>query len=169
MASKKKTISKQKPKKTKVKKVKQTLELNNENIIYTNGTGKLDRGRSPAFLELDKVLELAKIGCTQSEIYAVLGISKKTFITMKKNNPILMETILAGKQSGNASLRRKQMQVAMGGNPQMLTWLGKNNLNQTDKTISHVQISQGETFKQALSGSNDSDEDDSMDFLENEL
>ncbi len=37
------------------------------------------------------------------------------------------------KGSGKISLRRKQFEVALSGNPTMLIWLGRNMLNQTDK------------------------------------
>jgi hypothetical protein len=40
--------------------------------------------------------------------------------------------------SGKASLRRKQFQVADGGNVGMLVWLGKQYLGQTDKVEQQV-------------------------------
>ena len=178
MAAKKKTakkkVSKKKAKKKKINKkqvlpktrskIAASVENQTENVIWTNGTGKKENGRTPACIDLDKVKELAMIGCTQKEICAVLRVSKPTFILMKKNNPILMETILAGREEGNASLRKKQLQVAMQGNPQMLVWLGKNKLNQSDKSIQHIELSQGETFKQALLG--DGDDNESNDSFE---
>jgi len=160
--SKKKKVVRQKTKVTKEKVVKPRIDTVAENLIYTNGTGKPDNGRMPASVDLNKVKELAKIGCTQSEIYAVLRVSKQTFITMKKNNPVLMETILQGREEGNASLRKKQIQVAMQGNPQMLIFLGKNKLNQADRAINHIELSQGETFKQALNDNEDDDDDDGL-------
>ncbi len=182
MATKKKKAKKKTKKKSKAKKKKVIKQKTNReeakgieptscNIIYADGKQPHGKsGRPSVGIDLDKVKELAKIGCTQSEIYAVLRISKVTFITMKKNNPILMETILAGREEGNASLRRKQMQVAMQGNPQLLIWLGKNKLKQVDKSIQHLEISKGETFKQALASEDDgeSNEDDLDNLFEAE-
>jgi len=126
-------------------------------ILYVNGYGKPKTGRPSRPIETAKVLELAKIGCTNLEIAAVLGMDKDVWNTAKKNNPILDKIVSIGKQHGNASLRRKQMQIALQGNTQMLIWLGKNKLKQSDKTMQHIEFSQGETFKDAL---NESDEDD---------
>ena len=44
-----------------------------------------------------------------------------------------------GFESGKASLRRKQYEVAMGGNCTMLVWLGKQYLGQTDKIDASVK------------------------------
>jgi len=43
-------------------------------------------------------------------------------------------------ENGKISLRRKQVQVALGGNVTMLIWLGKQILNQTDKAEQKVQF-----------------------------
>lgn len=43
------------------------------------------------------------------------------------------EVIEKGRKQGNMSLKRKQYEVAMGGNVTMLIWLGKQRLDQTDK------------------------------------
>lgn len=41
---------------------------------------------------------------------------------------------------GKISLRRKQLQTALAGNPALLIWLGKNLLKQSDK----VEVTEGE-------------------------
>lgn len=41
--------------------------------------------------------------------------------------------------SGKISLRRKQFEVAMKGNPTMLIWLGRNMLNQTDQIAVSIE------------------------------
>ena len=160
MAAKKKAKKKIVKKKAKKKTKEKIIDGITGVTIYTNGNGKPVNGRPPRSLELERVFDLASIGCTQQEIYSVLKINKSTFIEMKKNNPILQEIVDFGRQSGNASLRRKQMQVAMGGNPQMLIWLGKNKLKQSDRSINHIELSQGETFKQALLGDDSEEENE---------
>ena len=172
-AKKKKVVRKKVNKKTTKKKIvkkkatESTVKKVSLGIVYANGTGKPSNGRPPTVIDLDQVFSLATIGCTQVEIYSVLKINKETWRTAKKHNPIIQETLNAGVNEGNASLRKKQIQVAMQGNPQMLVWLGKNKLNQSDKSIQHIELSQGETFKQALLG-NDSDEDNE-DFEDNDF
>jgi len=177
MATKKKVVRKKAAKKKTTKKkvvkkrtAKKKPVINNSeslpivekgSYVYANGSGKPDNGRPPTAIDLDKVFELAKIGCTQSEIYSVLKVNKETWRTAKKNNPVIQETLVAGREEGNASLRRKQLQVAMQGNPQMLVWLGKNKLKQSDRLVAHTETSTGDTLRKALMGDDDvSDMDD---------
>jgi hypothetical protein len=58
---------------------------------------------------------------------AVLGCDAST---LTRRYASVIET---GRQTGKMSLKRKQWEVAMGGNVTMLIWLGKQNLGQTDK------------------------------------
>ena len=73
--------------------------------------------------------ELARIGCTHEEIAGVMAISADTLVRR------FAERIKAQRENGRSSLRHAQWQAALGGNPTMLIWLGKNELGQTDKTV----------------------------------
>jgi hypothetical protein len=90
-----------------------------------------------------KLKQLAALGLSSAEIAAVLDCSKDTLERRYK------EVIETGRQTRNASLRRKQYEVATGGNPTMLIWLGKQFLGQKDQvehsgeldsTIHHVVV-----------------------------
>lgn len=75
----------------------------------------------------DQVAALSAIGCTDDEMAIVLGCSSKT----------LQRRFVADMNKGRSNLktrlRKKQIEVALTGNVTMLTWLGKNILNQADK------------------------------------
>ena len=81
---------------------------------------------------IQTVEQLARIACTESEIQAILGISNDT--AHNEDNDELFRTAFEnGREQGKASLRRKQYEVAMKGNPTMLVWLGKQYLGQSEK------------------------------------
>jgi hypothetical protein len=90
-------------------------------------------GRPRAEINIEQVKTLAGLNCTEQEIAAVLGITHRTWIRHKKQDPELEEMVEQGKLTGNASLRRTQWQTAMDGNVTMQIWLGKNRLGQSDK------------------------------------
>jgi sulfur transfer protein SufE len=90
-----------------------------------------------------KLKQLAGLGLSSAEMAAVLDCSKDTLERRYRQD---MET---GRQLRNASLRRKQYEVAVAGNPTMLIWLGKQFLAQKDQvehsgeidgTIHHVVV-----------------------------
>ena len=84
------------------------------------------RPRKP--IDEEKLFLLASLGLTTAEIAAVLECSPDT---LERN---YAEEMAEGKSKCKASLRRKQYELAMAGNPTMLIWLGKNMLGQSDKT-----------------------------------
>jgi len=75
----------------------------------------------------EQVLQLAAINCSYAEMGAVLDCDEST-LTRR-----FAQVIQKGRETGKMSLKRKQWEVAMGGNVTMLIWLGKQNLGQTDK------------------------------------
>lgn len=75
----------------------------------------------------DQVQKLAAIGCTDKEIGEIVGCSHDTLTRRFK------EQLITGRANGKASLRRKQWEIALGGNVSMLIWLGKQVLGQADK------------------------------------
>lgn len=73
--------------------------------------------------------------CTLTEIAGVLDVSMDTverwcLRTYKTNFAEVYKLKSAG---GKMSVRRKQFEVAMSGNPTLLVWLGKQYLGQADK------------------------------------
>lgn len=84
--------------------------------------------RTPKPIDPDQVKKLASIGLSNAEIGAVLDCSPDTIERRFKG------IMKAGREHRNASLRRKQFEVAIAGNPTMLIWLGKQFLGQADKS-----------------------------------
>ena len=85
------------------------------------------------------VIQFASKGLTQEEIAASCGVSEDTIYRH------YADAVKHGHKLMNASLRRRQYEVAMGGahekeraNPTMLIWLGKQNLGQADKNETHI-------------------------------
>lgn len=75
----------------------------------------------------EQVHKLAAIGCTDKEIGEIVGCSHDTLTRRFRDE------LDAGRANGRASLRRKQWEIALGGNVTMLIWLGKQYLEQSDK------------------------------------
>jgi len=86
-------------------------------------------GRPKIELDEDLLLKLATIHCTMKEMVDILGVSEDT---LKRN---FAGIINKGKAEGKTRLRRKQMEVALEGNPTMLIFLGKAMLGQSDNPI----------------------------------
>jgi len=84
-----------------------------------NGAGKQ--------IDVEKLTALAAVGLTQRECEAILDCSEDT---IQRN--FLKEYDL-GKDKCCASVRRKQFELAMAGNPTMLIWLGKQLLQQREQ------------------------------------
>lgn len=106
---------------------------------------------APAKLDKDRVLAMAIVGCTIAEIAAVMGVSRDTIERRCRKE------IDLGREKGNASLRKKQWEMAMAGDKTMLIWLGKNRLNQADKAESKVDHTSGNEplrFTFAIAGDN---------------
>ena len=78
---------------------------------------------------------LCAIQCTAKEIAQVLKTSVDTLERniRRKYKQTFAEHYDEKRQTGFASLRRKQYELAMGGNTVMCIWLGKQWLGQSDK------------------------------------
>lgn len=87
-------------------------------------------------IDADQVKTLAAINCSYEEMAAVLGCNEST-LTRR-----FAQVIKEGRANGRMSLKRKQYEMAMGGNITMLIWLGKQLLGQSDKveTIEKVAV-----------------------------
>ena len=93
-------------------------------------------GPKPIQVDWTEVQALAKIGCTQREIASLLGVGLRTLQRRKEFDVVYGRGI----DSMRKSLRHKQFELAMNGDRSMLIWLGKQQLNQTDKRESKVEV-----------------------------
>jgi len=95
---------------------------------------------------------LLEADCEGTEIAAYLGIVPDTLYYRCKqdNNLGFSEYLQQKKAKGNSLLKTKQFKVAMEGDKTMLVWLGKQRLNQKDRTESKIDINkiEGITFKE---------------------
>jgi hypothetical protein len=92
--------------------------------------------------DLDVIERLAGHGCTLKEIAAICGFKESRFRALRKEHPDIQDAIDKGKANLHKNLRMKQVEVAMDGNPQMLIFLGKAILEQSDRVeVNHnVQV-----------------------------
>jgi len=84
-------------------------------------------GRPKKPLDEDVIANLSQIGCTLEEIGAVVGISARTL--QRRYADLVAEN----KNKGKASLRKVLWKKALKGDPKLLIWLSKNELNMVDK------------------------------------
>ena len=96
-------------------------------------------GRPKADVDSDQVEYLASIGCSIKEIAAACSCSVDTLERR------FADIIAKGQENGKTRLRKKQLEVAMGGNVVMLIWLGKQMLGQAEKH--EITGKDGEAFK----------------------
>jgi len=76
----------------------------------------------------DNLEELAAMCCTMNEMAAYFDCSVDT---LERN---YADAIKKGRDRGKTSIRREQYKAAMNGNITMLIWLGKQLLDQQDRT-----------------------------------
>jgi hypothetical protein len=86
-------------------------------------------GRDNTPVPAADVFKLAAIGCKDTEIAEWFGIDPNS---LRYNFKV---ELLKGRETLKQSLRRKQISVAMAGNPTMLIFLGKNLLGQSDSPL----------------------------------
>lgn len=84
-------------------------------------------GRPLSNIDPATVSALARIGCTQEEIAAVLGCTPRTLRNRFK------QEMRTGLDHMRSSIRRWQYAKAKEGNVAMLIWLGKQYLGQSDR------------------------------------
>lgn len=96
-----------------------------------------NKGGRPRFeIDYTKLDAMCAIHCTGEECAAILGVDYDTLNRALKRdkNGGFTEYFKQKGANGKMSLRRKQYDQAMSGNSTMLIWLGKQWLNQSDKT-----------------------------------
>ena len=97
-------------------------------------------------IDLTQLEKLCTINCTKREVEAYFKCSRETIERRIKEHYDMDWTTFYEKYAtdGKVSLRRKQLETALSGNPTMLIWLGKQYLNQKDKQeleqVSEIKI-----------------------------
>jgi len=95
-----------------------------------NGVVK-KRGRGPGKLKLAPeklVTQMAMSGLNNTEIAEAIGVTDET---LKKH---FRQNLTKGRRKLKIKLRRKQIEIALQGNVAMLIWLGKQYLDQKDRS-----------------------------------
>ncbi len=89
-------------------------------------------GKPKAAINLDDLEKLCVMQCTNAEVASFFGVAERT-IERRRQSARFAAVMNRGYAKGRQTLRRKQMELAMAGNPTMLIWLGKQLLGQRDK------------------------------------
>jgi hypothetical protein len=90
-------------------------------------SGNANSGRRANPIDRDKIAELASKGHTNAEIALECGVSERT---LRNRGRVELDR---GRTRRDGSIRSKQFEIAMGGNPTMLIWLGKVLLGQVER------------------------------------
>lgn len=85
--------------------------------------------------DFQRLLNMVRIQCTQTEICSILGMSDTTLNRrlQERGYENFLDLYKKHNDEGRMSLRRMQWQAAENGNSTMLVWLGKQYLGQKDK------------------------------------
>jgi hypothetical protein len=86
-------------------------------------------GRPPVEIPLDRVELLCQLGSTQADLGRYFGVTERTIRNRRKQEHF-REAMERGEALLCIALRRKQMELALKGDPTMLIWLGKQRLGQ---------------------------------------
>ena len=89
--------------------------------------------RPPREIDYDGIRDMAQEGCTDYEIADIIGFSQEGFSRRKSKDDKLQQALKRGRSVMNRSLRRAQLDSALGGNVTAQIWLGKQVLGQKDK------------------------------------
>jgi hypothetical protein len=93
----------------------------------TGRKNKPGAGRPHVVLDVEKIGQMAFDGCKDACIAAVMGCDPKTIT----NN--YSKVLIKKRGERHAALHERQTIQALRGDNTMLIWLGKNDLEQTDK------------------------------------
>jgi hypothetical protein len=91
----------------------------------------LARRGTTAHIDIAELEKLSAMQCTDEEIAAWFGVTRKTIERRRKVRKFA-EIMDRGKAKGKISVRRMQMKLLEEGNATMGVWLGKQLLGQTD-------------------------------------
>ena len=103
--------------------------------LNMSNDGTPSNGRPRVEIDWNTFDALCGVQCTLAELAAHLGVSEDTIErAVKRERGMSFADYFAQKRkAGFVSLRRKQWELAMAGNPTMLIFLGKQWLGQSDK------------------------------------
>jgi len=101
---------------------------------------KRSTGRPKAVIDWNQVGKLCEAGASGVGIAATIGVDEGTLRKRCEadNNCSFSEFSQQKRAKGDELLRSKQFQVAMAGDKTMLIWLGKQRLNQSDKSDTNI-------------------------------
>ena len=99
----------------------------------------------------------AERGAILEEIAECMGIHRNT-LSAPHNKALAQEAYRRGTSRCNIGLRRRQVEVAMDGNPRMLEWLGRVRLGQKDQDAA-ASSELAEFTKAMQSASGDTEEE----------
>ena len=99
-------------------------------------------GRPKAIIDWDVVIAHIKAQCSAVGIASLFGISVDTLYNRCKEDNNIDYSVFSDqkKAEGKELLRKKQYDVAMEGDKTMLVWLGKQYLEQKEKTETDLHI-----------------------------
>ena len=99
-------------------------------------------GRPKVVIDWAKVDKYLMAGCTGTGIAGILGIHEDTFYrACERDNKVGFAAYSQQKgEIGDGMLKFKQFDLAMKGDVRMLIWLGKQRLDQKDKTDTDSRV-----------------------------
>lgn len=105
-------------------------------------------GRKKINIDWNKVEKMAIAGANGRQIAAAIGIHYDTLVTAceRDNNSYFSEYLQTKREKGNNLLHTKQFDLAMKGDRGMLIWLGKQRLDQSEKSKITQETKQENTY-----------------------
>lgn len=113
------------------------------------GGSRPTAGRKTIPIDLIEVEKLASLNCTDEEIAGFFNVSVRT-IEKRRKHPEFAEAMNRGRARGCISLRRSQLKLVEKGSAPMAIFLGKQWLNQHDRTATELTGAQGKPVKFSL-------------------
>ena len=116
------------------------------------GKGDPEGGRPRKEISIAELEKLVALQATAGECASWCNVSEDTIDLRVKEAGYagFTDFFKRHRGAGQVSLRRKQFETAMTGNPTMLVWLGKDWLDQSDKVVSDNISSDGSMSPQPL-------------------
>jgi hypothetical protein len=96
-------------------------------------------GKPKVEFDLDELEKLARVGCTNQTMAAILDVGKATLQRRIADTPAVQAAIANGRATMERGLRQAQLATALRGNATMQIWLGKQVLGQRD--VRAVEVS----------------------------
>jgi len=94
-------------------------------------------------IQPEELERLASLQCTQAEIAAYFKVTPKA-VEKALGKAEFRDAYERGLKTGMISLRRAQFKAALGGNPTMLIWMGKQCLGQREvQQLEHAGVGGG--------------------------